>query len=507
MKSEKNWKRNILLLLLIVIIGGTVIYASYAWLSWSSTTAQKTNISSNVASVLFEDGPAITVAGLSPVMNPSSGTVAKTFTIKSVKSSVISLNVSLKTTSIGASLASESFKCVLQKSTDNSTFVDASPTFNFSGQAANSTLTIAANHALTPGTYYYRLVFYIDGNVNNDPAMMGASYKGQLVVTTSDNTPASYNMLTKLGLTGSYKGERTDFTSVATTDEGIYSAVDDYGTSYYFRGAVTNNYVKFAGYYWRIIRINGDGTIRMIYDGTSVHANGESSDDRRLSSLSVFNSYVHDNAYEGFMYGSTGQSGDNAYANTHANSNSSTIKGALDTWYSGLSSTNKGYIVDRVFCGDRTVNSETNYTGDGSGTTTTSYGKYRLESNKSPQLICTNKNDKYTVSDTMVGNGALTNPIGLITADEVAMAGGVNGNNNKLYYLYIGPSYWTMSPSYFVGSNARVYYVGQYGNLSTVYYVTNTYGVRPVINLKSDITFTSGSGSQSSPWIVGTGNA
>ena len=73
-----------------------------------------------------------------------------------------------------------------------------------------------------------------------------------------------------------------DFNQVATTDEGIYAAQDDYGTSYYFRGAVENNYVKFAGFYWRIIRINGDGTIRLIYDGTSAHANGESSEDRRI---------------------------------------------------------------------------------------------------------------------------------------------------------------------------------------------------------------------------------
>ncbi len=76
----------------------------------------------------------------------------------------------------------------------------------------------------------------------------------------------SMKTLYKLGLQSKVKSGTPDFSKVATTDEGIYSAVDDYGTSYYFRGVVENNYVKFAGAYWRIIRINGDGTIRMIKD-------------------------------------------------------------------------------------------------------------------------------------------------------------------------------------------------------------------------------------------------
>ena len=70
-----------------------------------------------------------------------------------------------------------------------------------------------------------------------------------------------------------------DFSQVATADEGMYKVEDDLGMSYYFRGAVENNYVKFAGYWWRIVRINGNGSIRLIYDGTSAHANGESSTD------------------------------------------------------------------------------------------------------------------------------------------------------------------------------------------------------------------------------------
>ncbi len=298
--------------------------------------------------------------------------------------------------------------------------------------------------------------------------------------------------LFKLGLQSKVNSGTPDFSKTATTDEGIFEAPDDYGTSYYFRGAVTNNYVKFAGANWRIIRINGDGTIRMIYAG-------------QLANESTFNTNINDNAYVGFMYGSTGQSYYNA---THNNTNSSTIKGALDTWYNGLSSTNKGYIEDSIFCGDRTVqNRGTSYTGNGTGTTLTSYGAInRIDSIESPQLTCTNKKDRYTVSDTNKGNGALSNPVGLITADEVAMAGGRYSNNNKSNYLYTGQEYWTMSPFSFYNSYASVFVVGLNGGLGSNS-VDYEHGVRPVVNLKSDITFTGGNGSQGAPWIVGTGNA
>ena len=97
-----------------------------------------------------------------------------------------------------------------------------------------------------------------------------------------------------------------DFSQVATTDEGVWTAEDDLGTSYYFRGAVENNYVKFAGYWWRIIRINGDGSIRIIYDGTTAHANGESSTDRQTGT-SEYNSSSNASYYVGYTYQANAQ--------------------------------------------------------------------------------------------------------------------------------------------------------------------------------------------------------
>lgn len=82
----------------------------------------------------------------------------------------------------------------------------------------------------------------------------------------------------------------------------VCKSMDDYGTSYYYRGNVSNNYVYFGKYYWRILRINGDGSIRIVYDGTSIHENSEESEDKTIGST-AFNTSTNDNAYIGYMYG------------------------------------------------------------------------------------------------------------------------------------------------------------------------------------------------------------
>ena len=284
-----------------------------------------------------------------------------------------------------------------------------------------------------------------------------------------------------------------NFNRVATIDEGIYKAEDDWGESYYFRGAVTNNWVKFAGYYWRIIRINGDGSIRLIYNGTNA-ATGDSTQ----ISTSAFNSTYNNNMYVGYMY-TSGQ--------VHGLGTNSTIKGVLDNWYT-TNIANKGY-GDQVskeagFCGDRepSTSSSTSNGSGGTGTTTTYYGGYiRLaNSTKSPTLKCKNNEDMYTVSGSGRGNKALINPIGLITADEVAMAGGVYGSNNQSYYLYAGQNYWIISPSYFSIGIAFVFFVSSDGFLNDAR-VDSTLGVRPVINIASDVEIT-GSGTSTDPYVV-----
>ena len=289
---------------------------------------------------------------------------------------------------------------------------------------------------------------------------------------------------------------RTDFSTTLTEDTTgtVYYADTSKGRTYYFAGNPTDNWVYFGGFYWRIIRINEDGTIRMIYQGTRANATGEGTQ----IGTSAFNSPRTDNMYVGYMYQSN---------QVHGLTNSSAIKEFLDQWYHDNLLTDYDEYIDgnAGFCGDRvpsTSRSSINNSG-GTGISETYYGYIRLITYKEPTFECGNSSDLYTINGSSVGNGALTYPIGLISADEVAFAGGVVGINNTGYYLYTVQDYWTMSPCAFFATNntAHVFRIWSDGDFSGNY-VDNSYGIRPVINLKANITISGGNGSSSNPYII-----
>ena len=301
-----------------------------------------------------------------------------------------------------------------------------------------------------------------------------------------------------------------DFTKSACDDstcesheKGIFAAEDDNGTSYYYRGSVENNYVKFSGYYWRIIRINGNGSIRMIYDGTVAHDNGESSEDREYGT-SQFNPNNNNNMYVGYMYTS---------GNAHGLGTSSTIKTANDNFYKNKLASYASYIdTPSGFCGDRS--NLNNQSGVGTGTVSTYYKSYIRVSTSTPSLKCENSSDYYTVSSTSSGNKALTYPVGLITADEVLLAGSSGGVFDGTYnyqkstsnaYLTIGQLFWTMTPTGYYNPfggaywSSFVFFVDTSGIIDDGY-TYNTVGLRPVINLKSTLKFT-GNGTKNNPYV------
>ena len=286
---------------------------------------------------------------------------------------------------------------------------------------------------------------------------------------------------------------RSDFsvTYTASTTNTVFTANDGDGTTYYFAGAPTDNYVSFAGFYWRIIRVNGDGSIRLIYQGTSATATGSNAQ----TGTSRFNSTYNRSEYVGLKYTEGSQYGTNE---------NSTIYTALNTWYEENINIEEEEYTNYIdtnagFCGDRDMAS--GYEWSSQPSSSIYYAAYgRVFTNSSPVFTCST-NNLYTATTSNKGNKSLSSPIGLITADEVAFAGGVYGSNNQSYYLYTGNFYWTMSPNRFnaAGSNAFVFAVslngGLHGNLN------GTFGVRPVINLKADTQFT-GSGTSSDPFVV-----
>ena len=267
------------------------------------------------------------------------------------------------------------------------------------------------------------------------------------------------------------------------------------GTTYYYTGN-PNNWVQFGELWWRIIRINGDGTIRMIYQGTSANETGTGTQ----IGTSAFNSSSNNNMYVGYMY----QSGQ-----LHGLQQSSTIKGVLDNWYTTYiendqSSVYYGQYIDRNagFCGDRTPSTSPNSSdgSGGTGTTEAYYGAYiRLISNTNPSLQCDSR-DVYTTTDSSSGNKSLQYPIGLVTADEVVLAGGSTSSEICNYYLCTGQDYWTMSPAHYYSAGAYMFIVYYFGRLDGIE-VSFRPGVRPVINLRSDVQIT-GSGTVSDPFKV-----
>ena len=297
------------------------------------------------------------------------------------------------------------------------------------------------------------------------------------------------------------------FSTVTTAnDKDIFSAPDDLGTSYYFRGAVDNNWVKFGkdstrkDIYWRIIRINGDGSIRMIYTGTSKPESGTATvmtGEGTQIGTSAFNSSKDKAESVGYQYIEGQQHGygecNGTSASCTVNGNTvynSTIKQAIDKWYAGTTlekdaSTKALVSQDQIFCNDRSADSTQTAAWTSTGANYYYGARDRLYTNKTPILTCPTASDKFTV-DTSNGNGALTYPVGLITADEVAMAGGVYGSNNtnSSYYLYTNQYYWLGSPYSFTGGFAYELFVPSSGSLDG-YSVSYAYGARPVVSLSS----------------------
>ena len=249
----------------------------------------------------------------------------------------------------------------------------------------------------------------------------------------------------------------------------------------------------------------------MVYAGTGESAPSTTGTGTQINDSTAFNSNRDDNTYVGYMYGATGS---DKYDVTHTNNNPSTIKGVIDSWYN--TTTNLSELSTKLshtagFCGDRlssTSSSAAPAQIGGYGTQVTYYGAYyRNYTNKTPSFKCTYKgNDLYTTpEDASQGNRKLSVPIGLITADEVAFAGGVYNTNNKQFYLYTNKYYWTMSPDRFSNDNASVFLVYNDGYLGYSY-VYSALGVRPVINLKADVTFAAVDGStlgtSSNPYVV-----
>ena len=367
----------------------------------------------------------------------------------------------------------------------------------------------------------YNLRVWLDENVTLETeGVQNSTWSAKVTITAkySDHLPTDYELcvakygedsincsiIAQLDNTGKCPTVNEDgtvkFSSSESTNGYLCSAPDDYGTSYYYRGNVENNWVKFAGYYWRIIRINGDGTVRMIYQGTEANTTGTGTQ----IETSVFNTENNASYYVGLVYNLNEQ---------HGYGINSTIMDNLNSWFNDNLNNDSNpskqfyeYISNEAgFCSDRNMSSGYNWS---SNPTSNIYyaANDRITNNlATPSLQC-DEQDILSKS-----NGKLENPIGLITIDEAVLAGlYFTAKNTVNNFLNTERLYWTMTPYLYAvtryESKAYVYLIysaGYVGDFSSGF-VTNVNGVRPVINLRADVQIVSGDGTASNPYVIAT---
>ena len=386
---------------------------------------------------------------------------------------------------------------------------------------------------------------------NNQNYAQNSNFAAHLVIeidgTSTEKSPANWDNAGSntllAGIKKNYANPTKTITNLLTDSSSENEAVmsltpDDYGLSYYFRGNVQNNFVSFAGMCWRIVRITGDGSIKLtLYDYSSANCSN-TGDELAFARYdgdtykTKFNENFDDNAYIGFMYGTPNS---NTYASTHANINKSTILQNLETWYKSKLTSYTDKLADTIWCNDKstvkdvTINRyyletsgsyyngeigiiSTDYNGLGYGTNDTLYGSYvRFSSldikgdyktyGSGPTLICPADNDggklsKFTVEDTKNGNGNLDYKIGLLTLDEIIYAGGKNSYLNKN-----AGTYWPANPGYFEGNVVFSWLIRYDGLIGTVG-MTGINALRPAIALKSNTTISGGNGTAANPFVV-----
>ena len=585
-------KKIIILIILILISILTLIGSSYALLT-KTFTSKKLSVEVGTLKVDFTEGNAINLDNTKPMSDSdglntthytftitNSGTIDSYYTISNEEDS----NNTLDTTYLKYKLVSnDGYDSGIKRLKDIGT----------------GTYRIVDERALLKSkSVTYKLYLWISSDVPN--SIQNKLYKSKIIVNSTSNrvgdTYCLDNGFTKLSdcmlvlnnheqttdiAKTNIKAKGTpDFSKTATTDEGLFMAEDDEGESYYYRGAVKNNYVSFAGFTWRIIRRNGDGSIRMIYSGKSTTDTGEAV----TIGKSQFNSKYWDPTYVGYKFNedfelheNNGPTGYECFTNTQkynygtgytfdastkkftltgtikqltwrdnyneivtsqlysclnnscnvvykatgyqsdtimtvipisysskslvtaqTNKTNSTIKTTIDNWYKNNLIAYTSKLVDETFCNDRSILSGTGYKTD----SYTYYGSNNRNVNKrSPSLKCAQANDKFKISN---ASAKLDYPVALITADELAMAGGVYNTSNTNYYLYNGQYQWSLSPGHFGSSYsyATFWSVSPSGGLNPWSVVASSFGIRPVINLKSDILITKGDGSALSPFVV-----
>ena len=514
MYINKLIKKQVMLILATVVLVGTLaVTTSFAVFEETKSNATDQKMTIGNLDVTYTGGAAISITDINPMTDSTALSKTNniyTFTIKNTGTVPYNFKV----------------KVINNPSYTSNLLPHQYIRYSLNGGTASALGTGQDDYELTSGvieagatnTYNLRL-WVADASTYNLPnsalgqeihlkiSVEGKAGSGWLPSNFKDRILALNEVKTPITIPGA---------AVSTASEALLaSAEDDYGTSYYFRGAVTNNYVQFANKCWRIVRVSGDGSVKLILhndnptgvanpcDATNNSASAAFARYSGTTYTSVFNSSYNDNAYVGFKYGTVGASG---YASAHANTNNSTILTNLETWYTNNLKTYESVIDNSVWCNDKTNVTDTSYdpwsiTPNGLG-----YAKNVTYYGATQRLVGTSGSAGGT-GPSLKCNGELSkinSKVGLITADELAYAGYAYAKNNTTTYLQENATdtyWWSLSPYYFSGGYAGVWFVNGSNGFFDINYVSGASGVRPSISLKSTTNIT-GEGTSSTPYII-----
>ena len=494
---EKNKTTIFVILACILLIGITVSFAYY--LASIEGTGKSITLKSKNLKITFTESNNLSGENISPGWSKTS-----TFTVKNEGSNSYTYNIVIKDlVNTFVTTGNLQYKITSTDGGYNMTdFKDIPNSSVATNKKIATNITIAGN-----GTHTYTILFTYKNSEDNQAEDMGKTLSGQIIIDEYIIPTLAEQLLEDNPTINT----RSDFSSVFTeTNTGtLYKSTESIAGStpkevYYFAGNVQNNWVKFGGYYWRIIRTNADGSVRLLFSGTRPDTN------EAYIGSSKFNENYNSPKYVGYMYGNS----DTTLEEARTNTNDSTIKTYIDNWYANNLTTYTNYLSnDAVYCNDRSVTNGEEY----SLTSTFFYsGYYRTHYTKGlfteVNFDCPDIKDAFSVNNT---EAKLKYPIALITGEEIVAAGGkVDTNANVWYSLnsnnesITGEMWWsTMTPDYFNTTTSNVWRVVGSENLGmyrggNVYYVNS---VRPVISIASCALYSSGDGSAESPYEVNGG--
>ena len=551
-------KENIIIIVVLVVMILAIVGVSYAAFSYSKTGSKVNSITTGSITMTYkETDNTISLNGALPTTDKT-GMVRLTegeyfdFSISSEITGNVNINYEISAKEVGeGTIDGKYIKLYLTELVGGKeealmlpeVYNEETSSNTYTGRPANE-MSLYTSSMNSSEEHQYRLRMYVDESYN--PQGDGGGLTFSVRINVYGKAGDKYVPLTTQEILedNELQEETTNMFNyasngsyIASITDGLYSMNDEDGVSYYYRGAVDNNNVQFGEYvsdyyvyennglyyqslescreanvgyedectqvklanagdkmYWKIVRVNGDGSLRLIYNGTSANPDNSDLVNSFAVGISPYNLEFNDSKYAGYTYD---------------NGTDSFIKKEVDTWYKNTlgSSSYDSKVIGGRFCSDSSgykLASEYDVSEEKIGDLTDFYlyssmgdrlANFMKNSpgNNAPTLSCPSTSESY--------GGSYRLKAGLITADELALAGEstyVVGNS----YLNPGESdywYWSMTPAAFDTGTARVW--NETDNL-TYDFVDSDYAVRPVINVTTENGFTSGDGAASSPYVI-----